>query len=101
LEDLQSRAGRCVALASVLCPDQSLIFSFSTHFILASIAYLFTTTYEPSDDMTISALLTYLNAAMPPDKHEDFDTAEVVRAAAALHDRGEISFEGDILHLVH
>jgi hypothetical protein len=51
--------------------------------------------------MTISALLTYLNAAMPPDKHEDFDTAEVVRAAAALHDRGEISFEGDILHLVH
>ena len=51
--------------------------------------------------MTISALLSYVNAAMPPDKHEDFDTAEVIRAAAVLHDRGEISFEGDILRLLH
>lgn len=51
--------------------------------------------------MTVSALLTYINSAMPPDKHEDFDTAEVVRAAAALQDRGEITFEGDILRLLH
>jgi hypothetical protein len=51
--------------------------------------------------MTISALLSYLNVAMPPDKHEDFDTAEVIRAAAAFQGRGEISFEGDILRLLH
>ncbi|KAJ7622045.1 hypothetical protein FB45DRAFT_870282 [Roridomyces roridus] len=43
------------------------------------------TTYEPAHDrLSISALLTYLNTAMPADKHEDFDTGEVVRAAAAL-----------------
>ncbi|KAH7909942.1 hypothetical protein BJ138DRAFT_1066164 [Hygrophoropsis aurantiaca] len=68
-------------------------------FIFSSITYLFMTTYETSDDMTISALLTYLNAAMPVDKHEDFDTAEVVKAAAALQDRGDIVFEGDMLRL--
>ena len=50
--------------------------------------------------MTISALLIYLNAAMPPDKHEDFDTTEVVRAVATLQDQGEISFEGDTLRLL-
>ena len=68
------------------------------------------TTYESSDDMTISALLTFLNAAMPPDKHEDFDTAEVVKAVAALTKdhgsggglgNGNIVFEGDILRLIH
>ncbi|KAH7922070.1 hypothetical protein BV22DRAFT_1037875 [Leucogyrophana mollusca] len=68
-------------------------------FIFSSISYLFMTTYETTDDMTISALLTYLNAAMPVDKHEDFDTAEVVKAAAALQDRGDIIFEGDMLRL--
>lgn len=63
--------------------------------------YLFATTYESSDDMTISALLTYLNAAMPPDKHEDFDTSEVVKAAVALQEKGHIAFEGDMLRLVN
>lgn len=71
----------------------------STSFIFSSIAYLFTTTYDSSDDLTISSLLSYLNAAIPPDKHEDFDTAEVVKAAAALQNRGDIIFEGDILRL--
>ncbi|KAG0704575.1 hypothetical protein DFH29DRAFT_873619 [Suillus ampliporus] len=52
-----------------------------------------------TDDMTISSLLTYLNSAIPADKHEDFDTAEVVKAAAALQDRGDIIFEGDMLRL--
>jgi hypothetical protein len=70
-------------------------------FIFASITYLFTTTYEPSDTMTISALLTYLNASIPPDKYEDFDTAEVVRAAVTLQDRGEIIFESDVLRPLH
>ncbi|KAJ8584628.1 hypothetical protein M405DRAFT_773923 [Rhizopogon salebrosus TDB-379] len=68
-------------------------------FIFSSIAYLFMTTYDSSDDMTISSLLTYLNSAIPADKHEDFDTAEVVKAAAALQDRGDIIFEGDMLRL--
>jgi hypothetical protein len=49
--------------------------------------------------LTISSLLSYLNAAIPPDKHEDFDTAEVVKAAASLQNRGDIVFEGDILRL--
>ncbi|KIJ65368.1 hypothetical protein HYDPIDRAFT_110409 [Hydnomerulius pinastri MD-312] len=69
------------------------------NFIFSSIAYLFMTTYETTDDMTISALLTYLNTAIPPDKHEDFDTAEVVKSVAALQDRGDIIFEGDMLRL--
>ncbi|KAI6041867.1 hypothetical protein EDC04DRAFT_2664596 [Pisolithus marmoratus] len=69
------------------------------NFVYSSIAFLFTTTYEPTDEMTISALLAYLNAAMPPDKHEDFDTAEVAKAVATLHDRGDIIFEGDMLRL--
>jgi hypothetical protein len=47
--------------------------------------------------MTISSLLAYLNGAMPPDKHEDFDTTEVTKAAAALHGRGWVVFEGDTL----
>lgn len=69
-------------------------------FIFSSIAYLFMTTYDSTDDMTISSLLTYLNSAIPADKHEDFDTAEVVKAAAALQDRGDIIFEGDMLRLL-
>ena len=62
--------------------------------------YLFSSTYETTDDMSISALLAYLNAAMPPDKHEDFDTTEVVRAVAAMKDKGKVVFEGDILRLI-
>lgn len=72
---------------------------YSINFIFSSIAYLFMATYESTDDMTISSLLTYLNAAMPPDKHEDFDTAEVAKAVAALSDKGDIIFEGDTLRL--
>lgn len=68
-------------------------------FISASVSYLFATTYESTDDMSISALLTYLNAAMPQDKHEDFDTTEVVKAITALHERGRVVLQGDILRL--
>lgn len=70
-----------------------------TSFIYSSIAYLFMTTYEPKDEMTISSLLAYLNAAIPLDKHEDFDTAEVAKAVALLQERGDIIFEGDLLRL--
>jgi hypothetical protein len=69
-------------------------------FIFSSVEYLFASTYESTDDMSISALLAYLNAAMPPDKHEDFDTTEVARAVAALKDKGKFIFEGDIIRLV-
>lgn len=62
--------------------------------------YLFASTYESTDDMSISALLAYLNAAMPPDKHEDFDTSEVARAVAAMKEKGKVIFEGDIIRLV-
>ncbi|KAF8072311.1 hypothetical protein FPV67DRAFT_1411888 [Lyophyllum atratum] len=70
------------------------------HFIHASITHLFGTTYEASDEMRVAALLTYLNAAAPPDKHEDFDTGEVVRALAALQDRGRVRLEGDLVKVV-
>ncbi|KAJ7607740.1 hypothetical protein FB45DRAFT_1131085 [Roridomyces roridus] len=84
-------------------------------FIHSSIAYLFRTTYEPAHDrLSISALLAYLNTAMPTDKHEDFDTGEVVRAAAALAQavsastrvdarrdgRMRFALEGDMLRVV-
>ncbi|KAI0248760.1 hypothetical protein BJV78DRAFT_770591 [Lactifluus subvellereus] len=71
--------------------------SFTRH----SIAYLFRTTYTPADALTIAALVAYMNAALPPDKHEEFDTAEVIRAAKTLHDRGRVAFEGDTLKLLH
>ncbi len=62
-----------------------------------SIVYLFRTTYTPADSLTIAALVAYMNAALPPDKHEEFDTAEVTRAAKTLHDHGSVAFEGDML----
>ncbi|KAF8327836.1 hypothetical protein F5887DRAFT_1189849 [Amanita rubescens] len=68
-------------------------------FVFTSIEYLFRLTYENTDDMSISALLVYLNAAMPPDKHEDFDTAEVTKTAAVLHEKGRVIFEGDLIRL--
>jgi len=71
------------------------------NFTRHSIAYLFRTTYTPADALTIAALVAYMNAALPPDKHEEFDTAEVTRAAKTLHDRGSVAFEGDTLKLLH
>ncbi|KAF9261811.1 hypothetical protein L218DRAFT_1078395 [Marasmius fiardii PR-910] len=70
------------------------------HFVFSSITYLFQTTYETTDDMTISSLLTYLNAAMPPDKHEEFDTAEVAKAVVASGDRGRYVLEGDLVRRI-
>lgn len=66
-----------------------------------SIVYLFRTTYTPADSLTIAALVAFMNAALPPDRHEEFDTAEVTRAAKTLHDRGRVAFEGDTLKLLH
>ncbi|KAF6742386.1 hypothetical protein DFP72DRAFT_830633 [Ephemerocybe angulata] len=70
-------------------------------FLESSIQFLFLTTYEASDDMTIAALLTYLNAAMPVDKHEDFDTLEVVSYVMALmkEDEGRKSRAGRVVLL--
>jgi hypothetical protein len=44
--------------------------------------------------------LAYLNAAMPQDEHEDFDTSEVAQAVAAMKEKGRIPFEGDMLRLI-
>jgi hypothetical protein len=66
-----------------------------------SIVYLFRTTYTSDDSLTIAALVAYMNAALPPDKHEEFDTAEVTRAAKMLQDRGRVAFEGDMLKPLH
>ncbi|KAJ3928548.1 MAG: hypothetical protein NXY57DRAFT_901816, partial [Lentinula lateritia] len=73
-------------------------------FVSHSIAYLFQTTYDcspcSSDELSISALVAYLNAAMPMDKHEDFDTAEVVRCVGALREKGRVLLEGDVVRKV-
>ena len=79
----------------------SLLHLCRLNFTRHSITYLFSTTYTPSDALTIAALVAYMNAAFPPDKHEEFDTAEVTRAAKTLHDRGNVAFEGDTLKLLH
>ncbi|KAL7280665.1 hypothetical protein ACG7TL_005604 [Trametes sanguinea] len=68
-------------------------------FVARSIRHLFRVTYEPTDELTIATLVTYLNAALPPDKHEDFDTAEVTKAATALHERRTFIFKGDVISL--
>lgn len=65
-----------------------------------SIEYLFSTTYENTDELTISSLLGYLNSAMPVDKHEDFDTAEVAKAVAAMQEKRMVIIEGDVVRLV-
>ena len=70
-----------------------------THFVHTSVTLLLSTTYAPSDALRVSALLAYLNAAMPPDKHEEFDTTEVARAVGALAGRGRVVFEGDVLRV--
>ena len=38
-------------------------------FASRSVRHLFRTAYARSDELTIAALVVYLNAAMPPDKH--------------------------------
>ncbi|KAI0630482.1 hypothetical protein C8Q77DRAFT_1219460 [Trametes polyzona] len=68
-------------------------------FVARSIRHLYRVSYERSDELTIATLVTYLNATMPPDKHEDFDTAEVTKAATALHERRSFIFEGDVIRL--
>lgn len=79
--------------------EHCLILLYSSKFVSASVVHLFSTTYDQSDDLTISSLLTYLNAAIPLDKFEDFDTTEVVRAATQMRERGDVTFEGDVLRL--
>ncbi|KAJ7052083.1 hypothetical protein C8F01DRAFT_633879 [Mycena amicta] len=90
--DLNSENGRCVSLS--LPPFPFLlhfsfpgpVLTFPRHvFVWASIGYLFRTTHESGvDELSISALLMYVNAALPTDKYEDFDTQEVVQAAGML-----------------
>ncbi|KAF8224522.1 hypothetical protein L208DRAFT_1369278 [Tricholoma matsutake] len=50
-------------------------------FILTSITHLFSTTFDTSTDvLSVRALVAYLNAALPPDKWEEFDEKEVKSA---------------------
>ena len=67
-------------------------------FISHTLRYLFSTTYERSDDLSLPSLLAYLNAAMPLDKHEDFDLVEIKNILRSLEKRGEVEvykFHGD------
>jgi hypothetical protein len=72
---------------------------FRKRFIFASIGHLFATTFESTDDLSISTLVAYLNIAIPQDKYEDFGTSEVTKVAAVLQDDGHLVFEGDMLRL--
>jgi hypothetical protein len=38
---------------------------------------------------------------VPPDKHEDFDTTEVLGAATVLQARGMLELRGDVLRPLH
>ena len=78
---------------------QPLRIFFSFDFVAQSVHYLFRTSYQQTDGLTIATLVTYLNAALPPDKHEDFDTIEVVKAVVAISERGDCVLEGDVLRL--
>jgi hypothetical protein len=69
----------------------------SARFISQAITHLFNTTYDPTDDLTVSALLTYLNSAMPADKWEEFDTCEVVKTLGGMKDK---ALEGDVIRRV-
>ena len=65
--------------------------SLRTEFIHTSITFLFQTTYHPKkDDLRVLTLLTYLNAAMPPGRYEDFDIQEVRRALEVLREKGYV-----------
>ncbi|KAL1689732.1 hypothetical protein GGG16DRAFT_93241 [Schizophyllum commune] len=71
-------------------------------FVHTSAAHLFRTTYDPEekDVLTVSSLLTYINAALPPDRCEEFDTSEVARALHGLEGGGEsrsVALEGDVI----
>lgn len=55
----------------------SLTHTFRARFVVGSVYHLRTTTYEADDELTIHSLVSYLNLAMPVDKHEDFDVREV------------------------
>lgn len=107
MADLDSPAGRRVSefLCFFFNVSNLNVFRHSrNHFVSHSIAYLFQTTYDTSpsagDELSISALVAYLNAAMPMDKHEDFDTSEVVRCVGALREKGRLLLEGDVVRKV-
>ncbi|KLO07147.1 hypothetical protein SCHPADRAFT_662155 [Schizopora paradoxa] len=72
-------------------------------FIALSIRHLFRTSYDvrAGDELTAMALVNYLNAALPMDKHEEFDLPEVTKAVAgALKERGIVKLEGDVVRLI-
>ncbi|KAJ7587865.1 hypothetical protein C8J56DRAFT_1082229, partial [Mycena floridula] len=80
---------------SCMCSND--LFSFRKLFIAYSITHLFSTTFTPHDNLTISALVSYLNGAMPQDRREDFDTSEVVKGVFSLSERGRVRLEGDVI----
>ncbi|EEB98220.1 hypothetical protein MPER_02315 [Moniliophthora perniciosa FA553] len=71
-------------------------------FIHHSIHHLFSSTFSLSEDeLSVSTLLAYLNAAMPEGRWEDFDTGEVVRAVVGFRDVGReiVELEGDLIRV--
>ena len=102
LADLDSEAGRFVVILFPFMSAMLITLDYGAHsvaFVAASVQYLFRTTYEQTDDMSIETLVNYLNAAMPMDKHEDFDTPEVTKTASRLAKAGTLILEGNIVRL--
>ncbi|KAJ7575628.1 hypothetical protein C8J56DRAFT_410026 [Mycena floridula] len=69
-------------------------------FIAYSIIHLFSTTFESRDNLSISALVMYLNGAMPEDKHKEFEMEEVCHALSFFEKRGRVTLDGENVRLV-
>ena len=92
-----------LAVPSVPSCSLSLASFTRLSFIALSVRHLFRTSYDAraGDELTAMALVNYLNAALPMDKHEEFDLPEVTKAVAgALKERGIVKLEGDVVRLI-
>jgi hypothetical protein len=82
------RAVRARLCSIILRGDVDVSSIHRAAFVQRSIAHLYGMTYERTNELTLASLLAHLNCAVPPDKHGDFDTTEVLRAATVLQARG-------------
>ncbi|KAF7323537.1 hypothetical protein MKEN_00573600 [Mycena kentingensis (nom. inval.)] len=83
-----------VAHGRKICPVDLDTPAGRLNFICGSVQYLYSSTHGPGDELTICALLIYLNASIPPDKHEEFDTREVARGGRCFEPYFGQSFRG-------
>jgi hypothetical protein len=67
-------------------------------FVARSIMHLSSTTFaNPEDELSICALVAYLNAAFPEDRWREFDTGEVCKIVWWMHARKMVRLEGVVI----